>query len=75
MGIHSTQDKARVKVQTKDRTNHLDLEQMKMNKVLLTIHVLVGIVYPTVQDTLLDTTPNGERFNKHSHSAVQLGDT
>ena len=32
------------------------------------IHVLVVIVYPTVQDTLLDMTPNGERFNKHSHS-------
>ena len=74
MGIHSTQDKEQVKVQTRDRTNPLNLEQMKMNKILLTIHVLVVIVYPTVQDTLLDTTRNGERFNKHSHSASQLGE-
>ena len=32
-----------------------------------TIHVLVVIVYPNVQDTLLDTMPDGERFNKQSH--------
>jgi len=67
MGIHSTQ--------VKDRTNPLDLEQMKMNNILLTIHVLEAVVRPTVQDTLLDITPNMERLNKHSHSAAQLGDT
>ncbi|MFZ0221596.1 MAG: hypothetical protein WAM42_07870 [Candidatus Nitrosopolaris sp.] len=33
-----------------------------------TIHVVVVIVYPTFQDTLLDTMQNGERFNKQSHS-------
>ena len=48
MGINSTQGKAQVKVQTNDRTNHLNLEQMKMNKILLTIHVLAAVARPTV---------------------------
>jgi hypothetical protein len=66
---------AQIKVQIRDRTNPLNLEQMKMNKILLTIHVLAAVGRPTVQDTLSDMMPNGERFNKHSHSASQLGDT
>jgi hypothetical protein len=48
MGIHSTQGKTQVKVKTKDRTNPLNLEQMKMNKILLTIHVLAAVARPTV---------------------------
>jgi hypothetical protein len=34
------------------------------------IHVLVVIVYPTVQDTLLDTTPNGEGERNASTSTT-----
>jgi hypothetical protein len=68
MGIHSTQDKTQVKVQTKDRTNPLDLEQMKMNKILLMIHVLTALACPNVLDTdWLDMIGDGNDFNKHSH--------
>ena len=49
MEIHSTQGKAQVKVQTKNRANPLDLEQMKMNEIPLTIHVLAAISRPTNQ--------------------------
>ena len=48
MGIHSTQDKEQVKVQTRDRTNPLNLEQMKMNIILLTIHILAAVARSTV---------------------------
>ena len=44
MGIRSTQDKAQVKVQT----SPLNLEQMEMNKILLTIHILAAVARPTI---------------------------
>jgi hypothetical protein len=50
------------------RIRHIGLGTVDIPK---TIHVLVVIACPTLQDTLSDTTPKGERTNATTNSSLR----